>query len=162
MKTAPLMWACEKVECECEFEMLISLIGTYVKVDTSVNNHRGDRTAYGKRDQELPAFYTIGKLWQMWTYTGDNPWEREAPSMHIDQGPPWVKYTATESWAAFTMYNTTDNWGLGLVSPGKTQLLTGYSHYNHQGGEYDPTTGYLAFLDQLDITWNYQYKFSTR
>ena len=160
VKSVPYMWACNHVECECEFIWRISILGTYVKVEATLNNHRADHADYGKRDQELPAFYTIGKLWQMWTYTGGKPWTYDTPSMHTNHGPPWEKFAPTEGWAAFTMDQTTDHFGLGLVSPGKTQLLSGFAGSDRKGGEYDSSTGYLAFVDQVDLVWDLNYSFT--
>jgi len=60
-------------ECECEFEQRISLGGpasTGARVDATLHNHRSDATEYSAMSQELPAVYTNGPYYRLFTTEG--------------------------------------------------------------------------------------------
>jgi hypothetical protein len=73
VKTIPMQWALDNVPGECTFETWITLEGRNVTVRNRLVNHRPDKTQYPAHDQELPALYTIGKLYRLFTFKGDRP-----------------------------------------------------------------------------------------
>ena len=80
--TTPLQWACDNVACECEFEQRITLGGpadTGARVDATLHNHRSDTTEYSARRQELPAVYTNGPYYRLFTTEGGELKEVNVP-----------------------------------------------------------------------------------
>ena len=88
--TRPLQWPCNNVQCNCTFERFITLNGQRADVKAILHNNRTDHKDYGKYGQELPAVYSIGKLYQLWTYNGSTPWTK-APLVRYSTSPntPW-------------------------------------------------------------------------
>ena len=71
--TTPLQWACDSVPCECKFEKKIQLGGpgnTGARIDAVLHNHRSDTTVYPPLNQELPAVYTNGEYYRLYTAQG--------------------------------------------------------------------------------------------
>ncbi|KAJ3441138.1 hypothetical protein M0812_13143 [Anaeramoeba flamelloides] len=162
IKTKPLQWACDNVECECEFEKKIWLDEDAVRVQFTLHNHRSDKNDYGKKDQELPALYTIGKLGTLTCYTGNKPWTNGGLTVWEHPGfNPWTpgKIQCSEKWAAF--YDEETQFGLGLYSKNNINFLTGFAGTKNKGGPYDSDTGYIAGLGELDIkadeTYTYEF-----
>jgi hypothetical protein len=157
VKARPLQWALDNVPCNCTFETYVTLDENGVFVRNRLVNFRADHTDYGAHQQELPAVYTIGNLYEMWSYVGSDPWSGAALTQvpYPVPGPPWHLFNATENWAAFT---TSDHFGVGVhhrtITQGNlTQFLGGF-HGSHGGGPSDDSTGYLAPYGVRDIVWN--------
>ena len=158
VKSVPLQWALDNVPGECTFETWITIHGNAAHVRCRLLNHRSDKTQYSAFDQELPAVYTIGKLYRLFSYDGDKPYTH-APARQIENnGPPWAGWKATEHWAALL---DDSNWGLGIVHPGVVSFIGGFHGPPDVGGPKDDSTGYIApvrkeILDS-NIAYEYQY-----
>jgi len=157
-KTIPMQWALNNVPGECTFETWITLEGHGARVRNQLVNHRSDHTQYPAHDQELPAVYTIGKLYRMFSYTGNQPFENQPLTQLRNSGPPWVYWKATENWAALV---DDQGWGLGVIHPGAYSFVGGFHGKPNTGGPRDDATGYIApirkeILDH-NIVYEYQY-----
>jgi hypothetical protein len=161
VKSTPMQWALNNVPGDCTFETWITLEGHAVKVRNRLTNLRTDHTRYPARDQELPAVYTIGKLYRLFTYDGSNPFQHDA-LREVPRKPPapnqfpWSVFDATESWAA--LVNDAD-WGLGVYHPGTIHFLGGFNNRANIGGPYDDSTGYIAPTRQEILDHNIVYEF---
>ena len=153
-----MQWALNNVPGECTFETWITLDGATAHVRNRLVNHRADTTQYRAFSQELPALYTIGKLYHLVSYDGDKPYTN-APIRRLENnGPPWTDWKATEHWAALL---DDDNWGLGIYHPNLYQFIGGFHGTPNTGGPTDNSTGYIApvreeILDH-NITYDYDY-----
>ena len=157
-RSIPLQWALNDVPGECTFETWITLDGATAHVRNRLVNHRLDRTQYRAFDQELPALYTIGKLYRLVSYDGDQPYT-DAPVRRMENnGPPWTSWKATEHWAA--LLDTAD-WGLGIYHPHVFSFIGGFHGKPDTGGPSDDPTGYIAPVRQEildhDIVYDYDY-----
>lgn len=159
VKTIPMQWALNNVPGECECETWITLQDNTAHVRCKLSNHRPDQTNYGAFDQELPAVYTTGKLYRLFTYDGLEPYRKRPLRQIENQGPPWVNWKATENWAALVDDN---GWGLGVFHPGAYDLVGGFHGKPDIGGPTDDSTGYLAPLRReiLDHNIAYTYEFT--
>jgi len=123
VRTIPKQWALDNVACECFFETWITLDGAAVNLRYRLTNHRGDLTAYGAYGQEMPAVYTIGKLYRIFTYDGVAPFTgdsaREVPFV---AGPPWQNLAPTENWVALLDQS---GWGLGVWNRDASVFIAG-------------------------------------
>ena len=160
--TQPLQWPCDNVKCECTFERYIELKGQRVDVMAILHNNRSDHKDYGEYNQELPAVYSIGTLYKLYTYNGSKPWTNDTLVRYSTYpNTPWtpVAFPATENWAA--MIND-ENWGMGVVNFGSDRFLGGFAGTPDQGGATDENTGYIAPTDRVDLKWDitYTYNFS--
>jgi len=169
VKCIPMQWPMKNVPGECTFEVWATLEGNTVSVRARLNNARSDTTQYAARGQELPAVYTNGAYYRLFTYTGDAPFTG-GPLHRITKvwdtslgtqvpGGPWDSWYATENWAALVRE---DGWGLGIWSPGSYRYTGGFAGEPGSGGPKDPPTGYFAplrteLLDH-DITYEYAYR----
>jgi len=157
-KTIPMQWALNNVPCECEIEHWISLDGRAVRVHNRFVNNRTDRTIYPALPQELPAVYTNGPYWRLFTYSGTEPFT-DAPLREIPIAPPpnWAQlFDASEHWAALV---DASGFGLGVFNPATTQMHGGFAGVPGAGGPHDDPTGYLSptLLEVLD--WNIRYEY---
>ena len=155
VKARPLQWALDNVPCNCTFETKISLDANGAYVRNRLVNFRFDKTDYGAHDQELPAVYTIGELYQLWTYSGASPWSGGELSQvsYPVPGPPWQGFTASENWAAFTD-SQSFHYGVGVFHRNVSSFLGGFHGTQGQGGPSDDNTGYIAPVGTRDIVWN--------
>ncbi len=157
-KSIPLQWALDNVPGECTFETWITLDGATAHVRNRLVNHRADRMQYRAFGQELPALYTIGKLYRLVSYDGNEPYTN-APLRHLENnGPPWIDWKATENWAALL---DDDDWGLGIYHPNLYPFIGGFHGAPNTGGPTDDSTGYIApvreeILDH-NIVYDYDY-----
>lgn len=160
VRSRPLQWACDNVECECIYEKWIELRGTAVVVQARLTNDRSDKTAYGGFTQELPAVYTIGLLYRLFTYNGTSPFTGGSLVELNTDGPIWTPgmFTATESWAA--MVDSTGTWGLGVYQPETMRISAGFFGTRGSGGPSDSQTGYIAPNQDEIIDWNIRYNFT--
>ena len=158
--TQPLQWPCNNVKCECLFERFITLNGQRADVTAILHNNRSDHKDYGKFGQELPAVYSIGTLYKLYTYNGSDPWNNK-PVVQYSTAPnvPWHPgaFPATENWAALI---NDENWGMGVANFDTTTFLGGFAGTPNQGGATDSNTGYIAPNMKLDLTYDITYKYN--
>ncbi len=157
-KTIPMQWALDNVPGECTFETWISLDKSAAHVRCQLNNNRSDKTQYGAHDQELPAVYTIGKLYRLFTYDGDRPFEGQPLRQLHNAGPPWTNWKATENWAALV---DDRGIGVGVIHPGVYSFIGGFHDKPNTGGPKDNPTGYIAPVRKeiLDHNIVYEYRY---
>jgi hypothetical protein len=111
-------------ECECTFETWITIQGNAVHVRNRLTNLRDDGPSFTPHGQELPALYTTGDAYRLYTYDGDAPYTG-APMREItdDRGgffaPGGPSFRATEHWAALV---NDDGFGVGLFEPRRTRF----------------------------------------
>jgi hypothetical protein len=161
VKSVPKQWALNNVASECTFETWISLDNNAVLVDNRLVNSRSDVTQYPAFTQETPAVYTTGRFWQLFSYTGAQPFTGDALTQIQNAAGSWAKFPATEGWAA-AVDNT--GWGLGCYHPDDIRYAAGFQSLGWQpgtGGPFDPPTSYLGphFREIIDnnIIYNYRY-----
>lgn len=158
VKSRPMQWALNNVPGECTFESWITLNGNVATVSNRLVNFRTDTPQqFAARDQELPAVYTIGKLYKLVSYDGNAPFTGGAVTTFPTTPPPWLYWRATESWAA--LLNTT-NWGLGVYYPGAVQCIGGFSGTINSGGPTSSSTGYMSPIYQEVIDSNIEYTYT--
>ena len=155
VRTIPLQWNVSQEVCECYFETWLSLEGNAVHARYRLTNHRADLNQYDAFDQELPAVYTVGTLYHLFTYDGDAPYTgapaREAPP---PPGPDWGTFFPTEHWMAFV---DDSGWGLGVVNTDVSRFLGGFAGVPNTGGPKDDATGYIAPVAQEILDHNITY-----
>jgi Divergent InlB B-repeat domain len=156
VKSVPKQWACNNVPCECTFEHWISLDGRTVHVHNRLTNNRTDHSWYTARSQELPATYTVGTLYRLFTYDGNAPYTN-APTNQVSATlPNAALWTATEGWAA----QVTDvGWGLGVFSPAVTTFAGGFHGTPGTGAPLDDATGYISPTRRELLDWNAVYEY---
>lgn len=71
VKCIPMQWPLNNEPGECTFETWIRLEDNAVRVRSQINNARADKTPYPARGQELPAVYTNGNYYRLFTYAGN-------------------------------------------------------------------------------------------
>lgn len=157
----PLQWACDNVACNCTFEQYIKLNGQRIDVTAILHNHRIDKNDYGAYSQELPAVYTIGTLYQLWTYNGSKAWTNDS-LVQLSTYPntiPWTPgdFKATENWAAFV---NDENWGLGIVNFNTQIINGGFFGTTDSGNSQSDNCGYLAPTMNVDLTYNITYVYN--
>src|SRR6476619_1475214 len=91
-------------QCSCTLETWVSLKGSTVHVRNRLTNMGGGAVAFTPHGQELPAVYTTGDAYRLFTYDGDSPFTG-APIREVtdDRGGffvPGPSFLATENWAA--------------------------------------------------------------
>lgn len=155
--TRPLQWACHNVACECTFEQTGTLNGSTLKLVSTLHNNRSDHTVYPAKSQELPAVYTNGPWYKLFTYNGSSPWTNDSVSEYETgfrgpgaKGGAWIpgEFPATENWAALLNEAGT---GLGVINPGTTTFLAGFSGKKGAGGTHDNPTGYIAPIEAVTL-----------
>jgi len=162
VKCRPMQWALSNVPGQCTFEAWLRLTNNVIIVSNRLLNARTDTTQqFAAMDQELPAVYTIGKLYRLFSYAGDAPFTGGPLTNFPSVGPPadWNVWVASESWAA--MVNSS-NWGLGIYSPGAMLFAGGFHGTTNSGGPSDDPTGYIAPVQSevLDSNIEYNYTYS--
>lgn len=158
VQTIPKQWALNNVACECTFETWIQLEDNAAHVHAKLRNRRPDQTLYPARDQELPAVYTNGTHFRLFTYDGSAPFTG-APLREIkNAGPPWAYWQATENWAA--LVDAADT-GVGVFHPGAYRFVGGFAGTPGSGGPGNSPTGYIAPIqvDLLDFNITYDYRY---
>jgi hypothetical protein len=159
VKCRPMQWALNNVPGQCTFESWITLSNNVAIVSNRLINLRTDTARqYQAADQELPATYTVGKLWRLVSYAGNAPFTSDALSYFPSTPPPWRYWNATESWAALVNSN---NWGLGVYNPGAAWFVGGFLGTPGAGGPADNATGYIAPIryEILDTNIVYSYTY---
>ncbi len=166
VKCIPMQWPLNNEPGECIFETWISLEANAVRVRSQINNARADKTQYPARGQELPAVYTNGNYYRLFTYAGVAPftggelrqitkvWRTGAPDQV--EGGPWDNWYATENWAALVR---DDDFGIGVWSPGTYSFVGGFAGEPGKGGPKDAPTGYIAPIRSEILDHNIQYAY---
>jgi hypothetical protein len=161
----PMQWALKNIPGQCTLETWITLTNNVAVVSNRLVNQRTDTARqFHAMNQELPAVYTVGALWQLVSYAGNAPFTGDAvtnfPTLTSLPGamPTWRFWNATESWAALVNSN---GWGLGVYNPGSAWFEGGFAGLPGAGGPKDEPTGYIApvqseILD-TNIVYNYSY-----
>lgn len=158
-RSIPKQWALRNVDSECTMETWVTLAENRVHVRNRLVNSRSDTTRYGGRHQELPAIYTIGTLYRLFTYTGTAPFTGDALTQIHNSGPPWAYWSSTENWSALVDVN---DWGLGVFLPGASLTVGGFAGSPGWGWPTSANTGYIAPLhtDLLDHDIVYEYEYT--
>ena len=167
VKCIPMHWPHDNVPGESTFETWISLEGNTAVVRSKINNHRDDKTQYAGRSQELPAVYTNGTHYRLFTYTGNAPytggdlhqvtkvWDMNVSDIGV-AGGPWDHWYATENWSALV---NDDNQGVGIWSPGTFTFSGGFAGVPGAGGPEDSPTGYISPVRREIIDHNIEYAY---
>jgi len=156
VRAIPMQWALDQVPGECFFETWITLDGNAASLRYRLTNHREDLARYRPFSQELPAVFTIGKLYRAFTYDGPAPFT-DGPIRELPFVPGhWRTYRPTENWMALV---DRSGWGLGVFSEEVYRFVAGFWGEPDTGGPEDDPTGYVApareeILDH-NITYNY-------
>jgi hypothetical protein len=156
VKSVPKLWSCNNLPCECAFEQWLRLDGRTVHVHNRLTNNRSDHTLYTARGQELPAAYTVGTLYRLFTYSGSAPYTNAPPDQVYATLPNAAAWTATEGWAAEL---DLAGWGLGVFSPAVTTFIGGFAGTPGIGGPDDFPTGYISPTRRELLDWNAVYEY---
>lgn len=162
VRCVPMHWPLDNVPGECTFESWLRLEGNTVQARCRIAMARPDRTQWPARQQELPAVYTNGPWYQLWTYRGDKPFTGDAPAevQHpFENDSPWAEWTATENWAALL---DDSGHGLGVWSPETTWFSGGFYGPKGAGGAKDEPTGYIgpSRLEIVDHNLVHDYRYA--
>ncbi len=157
-RSIPKQWALRNVDSECTMEVWVTLEENRVHVRNRLVNARSDTIRYSGRHQELPAIYTVGTLYRLFTYTGTAPFTGDDLTQIHNSGPPWAYWHSTENWSALVDNN---DWGLGVFLPGATLTVGGFAGSPGWGWPTSSNTGYISplhtdFIDH-DIVYEYEY-----
>lgn len=156
----PMQWPLNNVPGDCLFETWTTLDGPCIFMRYRVTNKRQDTTLYAARAQELPAVYTISKLWRLLSYTGEKPFTQDALT-HVKndwhKSWPWTQFIGTERWAALV---GDDDWGLGVF---KDDGAVFHGGIHGDGRSDDPkhaSTAYVApiHFETLDPNIVYEHR----
>lgn len=160
VKCRPMQWALSNVVADCTFESWIRLDGNIVIVSNRLVNFRADtQQQFAAWDQELPALYTVGTFYRLFSYEGPAPFTGGALT-NFPVGPStgqWVhRWRSSENWAAFV--NIT-NWGVGVYVPGIVFYAGGFYGQTNTGGPMDNPTGYISPIHYEVLDSNIDYGF---
>lgn len=158
VKCIPMQWPLDNVPGSCTFECWITLKGGVANIRCRVVNHRKDHTQYAARGQELPAVYTNGPWYRLFSYTGDKPFTN-GPLTRVPTAFPWSHLRGTEHWVA--LVDKAGN-GLGVFTPDCEGYGAGFFGTPGSGVSSDNATGYIGptCLDILDYNITYQYHYT--
>jgi hypothetical protein len=161
IKCVPMQWPLNNVPGDCVFETWTTLDGPVIQMRYRCTNHRLDKTQYRPCSQELPAVYTISKLWRLMSYTGDKPYSNDALT-HITNdwhAPwPWRRFIATERWAALV---GDDDWGLGVFKDDGGEFHGGIYGDERSDDPKHGSTAYVAPIHSENLDHNIVYEHRT-
>ncbi len=148
VKCIPMQWPLNNVPGDCTFETWTTLDGPVIHMRYRCTNQRADQTPYRPCPQELPAVYTISRLWRLMSYTGDKPFTGDALT-HVTNDwrkPwPWTRFVATERWAALV---DDTGWGLGVFKDDGGEFHGG-AHGDARSD--DPKHGSTAYVAPIHV-----------
>jgi hypothetical protein len=148
IKCIPMQWPLNNVPGDCIFETWTRLEGPLIHMRYRCTNQRADKTFYRPCGQELPAVYTISKLWRLMSYTGDQPFTGGALT-HVTNDwhkPwPWTRFIGSERWAALV---GDDGWGLGVLKDDGGEFHGGI---HGDGRSEDPKHGSTAYVAPIHV-----------
>ncbi len=168
VKCIPMHWPLDNEPGQCTFESWLTLEGNTVRVRSQINNARKDQTQYAARGQELPAVYSNGTYYRLFTYDGDAPftgaparqitkvWDTSIPPAEAPGGP-WDSWYATENWAA--LVNDAD-FGMGIWTLNTYTYTGGFAGVPGSGGPKDSPTGYISPIRREILDHNIQYGYN--
>ncbi|MBX3175952.1 MAG: hypothetical protein KF886_01185 [Candidatus Hydrogenedentes bacterium] len=168
VKCIPMHWPLDNEPGECTFETWLTLEGNTVRARSRINNARGDETQYPARGQELPAVYTNGTYYRLFTYDGDAPftgapvrriekvWDTRIPPAEAPGGP-WDNWYATENWSALVRE---DGFGVGVWTPNTYTYTGGFAGVPGSGGPKDGPTGYISPTRREILDHNIEYTYT--
>lgn len=163
----PMHWPLDNQPAECQFRLELELLDNTVLASATILNHRSDKSEYSARGQEVPALYTNGTFYRLFTYDGDSPytkgplrqitkvWDSGKSPQEMDGGP-WDNWTATEQWAALV---NDEGFGLGIYSPVTTQFKGGFAGKPGAGGPKDAPTGYISPVKRVQLNHDTVYRY---
>ncbi|MBP7935419.1 MAG: hypothetical protein KA354_12305 [Phycisphaerae bacterium] len=161
IKCIPMQWPLDNVPGDCVFETWTTLDGPVIHMRYRCTNRRADQTPYRPCPQELPAVYTISRLWRLMSYTGDKPFTGHKLTQVTNDWRrpwPWTRFTATERWAALV---DDGGWGLGVFKDDGGEFHGG----THGDGRSDDpkhgSTAYLAPVHRENFDHNIVYEHRT-
>lgn len=161
IRCRPMQWPLNNVPGDCLFETWTQLEGPLVRMRFRCTNRREDKTAYRPCPQELPAVYTISKLSRLMAYTGEEPFTGAALT-HLRndwrQGWPWVRFTATERWAALV---GEDDWGLGVFKDDGGEFHGGIHGDARSADPKHGSTAYVAPIHRENFDHNIVFEHET-
>ena len=148
IRCIPMQWPLNNVPGDCIFETWTTLEGPVIHMRYRCNNQRSDKTAYRPCPQELPAVYTVSKLWRLMSYTGNRPFAQDALTQVKNDWRkpwPWTRFVATERWAALV---DDDGWGLGVFKDDGGEFHGGI--YGDERSD-DPKHGSTAYVAPIHL-----------
>ena len=161
LKCIPMQWPLNNVPGDCTFETWTTLEGPIIHMRYRCTNQRSDHTQYRPCPQELPAVYTISKLWRLMSYTGDKPFTQDKIT-HVTNDwrkPwPWTRFVATERWAALV---NDDNWGLGVFKDDGGEFHGGIHGDGRSDDPKHGSTAYVAPIHMENLDHNIVYEHRT-
>lgn len=105
--------------------------------------------------QELPAVFVDYDLPNLVFYNGKNPWNNEALKQVVP-GWPNEAQQSDECWAAYT---DSTGWGIGVFTPGTTELTTYRFEGDGKSGPEGSACSYFAPLRKLSITPGFVFEY---
>jgi hypothetical protein len=161
LKCIPMQWPLSNVPGDCTFETWTTLDGPVIHMRYRCTNQRADKTQYRPCPQELPAVYTISKLWRLMSYTGDRPFTGDALT-HVSNDwrkPwPWTRFVATERWAALV---DDTQWGLGVFKDDGGEFHGGIHGDARSDDPKHGSTAYVAPIHMENFDHNIVYEHRT-
>jgi len=161
IRCVPMQWPLNNVPGDCLFETWTTLDGPVIQMRFRCTNQRLDKTFYRPCPQELPAVYTISRLWRLMSYIGDQPFTG-GPLTHVTNDwrkPwPWTRFVATERWAA--LVNDAD-WGLGVFKDDGGEFHGGVFGEGRSEDPRHSSTAYLAPIHVENFDHNLVYEHRT-
>jgi hypothetical protein len=157
----PMQWPHNDVPGDCLFETWTTLDGPVVQMRYRCTNRRSDKTQYRPCSQELPAVYTISKLWRLMSYTGDKPFSNDALTHVVNDWHkpwPWRRFIATERWAALV---GDDGWGLGVFKDDGGEFHGGIHGDGRSDDPKHGSTAYVAPIHSENLDHNIVYEHRT-
>lgn len=154
----PLLWDMNREFAQCFIEIWASLEGNQVHIRNKLTCFRtDDRWNLTENHQELPAVYSIGDLFNLYTYVGAAPWTSADLTKISNVGPPWEYWNTSEHWVALVDPNS---FGIGVYN-GNAVLFAGGFHGSFGGGASDNSSGYMTPLrtERLGKTSIYEYEY---
>ena len=153
LKSRPKHWATGVDIDSATMEETITLKGkmAHIRYRFSYSGKHSHR----ERDQELPAVFVDYDLPNLVFYKGDSPWKNEALT-RVVPGWPNEAQQSDECWAAYT---DNEDWGIGVFTPGTTDLTT----YRYEGdgktGPEGSACSYFAPIRKLSITPGFVFEY---
>ena len=161
IKCIPMQWPHNNVPGDCVFETWTTLDGPVIRMRYRCTNQRADKTFYRPCPQELPAVYTISKLWRLMSYTGDRPFTGDTLT-HVTNNwhkPwPWTRFVATERWAALV---DDRDWGLGVFKEDGGEFHGGIHGDGRSDNPKHGSTAYVAPIHMENFDYNIVYEHET-
>jgi len=158
IKCIPMQWPLDNVLGDCAFETWTRLEGPVIHMRYRCTNQRSDTTAYPPCAQELPAIYTISKLYRLMSYTGEKPFTQDTLTRATNDWRkpwPWTRFVGTERWAALV---GDDDWGLGVFKDDGGQFDGGVYGDGRSEDPKDSSTGYVAPIHIENFDYNIVYE----